>query len=758
MAQLVLIRNNGDEGAAYKIEKQSVIIGRAKKSDIAIRLPTISRQHARIDNEKENGHVFLNALTKKNPMYVNNEVVNGKCQLFDGDIIMIGPRKYLFRDTSCSRKTGKGATDKPMKKVRFQSEVTVIKPAATAAPKTPMSVMRNIDEASFTPMIASKSEPSKLATPTEGVRAEPAKADSASVVPATPVPTMVEEVGFNSSQCVTPVPLHSTASDLLGVPFLHHLGVNSPLEAHTSSPLTRVCDDDLLEFNADKLLRATTPGQSRNITWGMLFERQLAESEELLRNSAAIEACAAELLKDILPDEEAIEPCTPVKSLDEDIANFCSIDANLTPVSGPGHAHEKLDFAHMECARESEISRPQDVSPGPGRNALLGGETARAPHTPLPFPTIEEIKRTVFTRSIEVDAVSMPTIASPLPIKVIDATSPHVPHVHADHTAASPTVRLALSKGATSTDPSKPSSASSNMSPGGVQRSIVSNNVSSPDVISRHFPSVGALKRASNAREGASLPSASSAMDVTTSDSVSGEETTLGSQRNVSFGAVSIHSFPLHLDVVEGDQMNLHMRLGDAERKSRKLSVDDHESERTSQRSNHKAAASSDAKFYGRTPILERFDRVRRSLIGASDREQKIEDMRNRISVFLAGMTRRDLQSLAKEHGIRANLKTSKLVSELTKVYTQIDDGSTAQEMTTTNRNTASNESDDVAKPVASLASKESEEDSEAAKVLAECESWSRRTLQKWCKKVGIKANSKTVVLIRELKAHYTRA
>ena len=65
MAKLVLLRQNGDEGAAFKIEKQSVIIGRAKKSDIAIRLPTISRQHVKIENEKENGQVFLNVLSKK---------------------------------------------------------------------------------------------------------------------------------------------------------------------------------------------------------------------------------------------------------------------------------------------------------------------------------------------------------------------------------------------------------------------------------------------------------------------------------------------------------------------------------------------------------------------------------------------------------------------------------------------------------------------------------------------------------------------
>ena len=64
MAKLASIRGNGDEGCV-DLDKQTTTIGRAKRSDIAIRLPTISRLHASIDNEKENGQVFLNPVQEE---------------------------------------------------------------------------------------------------------------------------------------------------------------------------------------------------------------------------------------------------------------------------------------------------------------------------------------------------------------------------------------------------------------------------------------------------------------------------------------------------------------------------------------------------------------------------------------------------------------------------------------------------------------------------------------------------------------------
>ena len=151
MAKLVLIRGNGDEGCAFDLDKQTTTIGRAKRSDIAIRLPTISRLHASIDNEKENGQVFLNPLSKKNFPFVNSKQVKGRVELSDGDILSFGPRKYLFRDPSKKtfRKGNKGAIKK---KVSFSDKVVEISAPAPIPPATPANVLQHLTQASYTPI------------------------------------------------------------------------------------------------------------------------------------------------------------------------------------------------------------------------------------------------------------------------------------------------------------------------------------------------------------------------------------------------------------------------------------------------------------------------------------------------------------------------------------------------------------------------------------------------------------------------------
>ena len=115
---------------------------------------------------------------------------------------------------------------------------------------------------------------------------------------------------------------------------------------------------------------------------------------------------------------------------------------------------------------------------------------------------------------------------------------------------------------------------------------------------------------------------------------------------------------------------------------------------------------------------------------------------------FLQGLKRKDLQCLAKEHGIKANSKTAKLVKELVKVFTAASEDIVVQE-----ENEVVEDEVEEVKEV-EQEEQDDEENSEAKEVL-ECHTWKRKKLQTWCKRVGIKANSKTTILVEKLKAYY---
>jgi glutamyl/glutaminyl-tRNA synthetase len=206
----------------------------------------------------------------------------------------------------------------------------------------------------------------------------------------------------------------------------------------------------------------------------------------------------------------------------------------------------------------------------------------------------------------------------------------------------------------------------------------------------------------------------------------------------------------LDLDIVpdQEDSFNLHMRLGHEEHSRRTLSVDEHEEEKSKTKVVASVPRREGTKLCSRLPMMSRFDRVQRSLRAVKDGEKHANQIKQNFTNFLEGLKRKDLQGLAKEHGIKANMKTAKLVKELVKVFTAASE-ELFEERVVEEEEIVEEKDVQEEKVV-----EEEQEDSEAKEVL-ECHNWKRKKLQTWCKRVGIKANSKTAVLIKELKAHY---
>jgi len=114
----------------------------------------------------------------------------------------------------------------------------------------------------------------------------------------------------------------------------------------------------------------------------------------------------------------------------------------------------------------------------------------------------------------------------------------------------------------------------------------------------------------------------------------------------------------LDLDIVpdQEDSFNLHMRLGHEEHSRRTLSVDEHEEEKSKTKVVASVPRREGTKLCSRLPMMSRFDRVQRSLRAVKDGEKHANQIKQNFTNFLEGLKRKDLQGLAKEHGIKARL------------------------------------------------------------------------------------------------------
>lgn len=114
--QLVEMNIDGSEGHIYNIDHDNVVIGRYlftpksfgklltfplirdKGCNIRIKLPSISRQHAKISFD-ENRNVILSHLSTTNPSFINAKKTEKSTVLNHGDLLAFGDRIFMFKNT-----------------------------------------------------------------------------------------------------------------------------------------------------------------------------------------------------------------------------------------------------------------------------------------------------------------------------------------------------------------------------------------------------------------------------------------------------------------------------------------------------------------------------------------------------------------------------------------------------------------------------------------------------------------------------------
>jgi pSer/pThr/pTyr-binding forkhead associated (FHA) protein len=93
----VLVGISGQlEGEIHKVFERDMRVGRGDTSDIKLLDPKVSREHAKIVSV--DGDLMIVPMTDKNPVYVNEHVVEEAEQLSDGDKLQLGnPGASVFR-------------------------------------------------------------------------------------------------------------------------------------------------------------------------------------------------------------------------------------------------------------------------------------------------------------------------------------------------------------------------------------------------------------------------------------------------------------------------------------------------------------------------------------------------------------------------------------------------------------------------------------------------------------------------------------
>jgi len=88
-------------------DRVPITIGRDPHARVPLDSPVISRQHARLDPTKDGGHI-LTDLNSKNGTFVNGKRIT-RVRLRTGDVIRIGPYKFIYRPTGLTGFTDQGS-------------------------------------------------------------------------------------------------------------------------------------------------------------------------------------------------------------------------------------------------------------------------------------------------------------------------------------------------------------------------------------------------------------------------------------------------------------------------------------------------------------------------------------------------------------------------------------------------------------------------------------------------------------------------
>jgi pSer/pThr/pTyr-binding forkhead associated (FHA) protein len=86
-----------DEGTEYPLAPdQAYVIGRTSSAQIQVSDPTVSHEHASVENV--GGIWFVSDAGSRHGTYVNKKKITGRKALFDRDVIRVGKSLIEFRE------------------------------------------------------------------------------------------------------------------------------------------------------------------------------------------------------------------------------------------------------------------------------------------------------------------------------------------------------------------------------------------------------------------------------------------------------------------------------------------------------------------------------------------------------------------------------------------------------------------------------------------------------------------------------------
>ncbi|XP_070421080.1 proliferation marker protein Ki-67 [Equus przewalskii] len=109
--RLVTIKRSGVDGPHFPLSLRTCLFGRGVECDIRIQLPVVSKQHCKIEINKQEAILFNFSTT--NPTRVNGSTFDKPVQLKHGDVITIVDRSFRYENENESHQNGNESTEFP---------------------------------------------------------------------------------------------------------------------------------------------------------------------------------------------------------------------------------------------------------------------------------------------------------------------------------------------------------------------------------------------------------------------------------------------------------------------------------------------------------------------------------------------------------------------------------------------------------------------------------------------------------------------